>query len=71
MRMYVSFDIELGLIGSKAKPTPSEMVFDEAEDGNCVWWTVQVDDKTASLYLIAKKDVAGKDELIKIAQSVK
>jgi hypothetical protein len=67
MRMYVSFERDLRMVGGDAKPAPSEMVFDEAEDDNCVWWTVQVDGKTASLYLVARKDVADKDEIIKIA----
>jgi len=71
MSMYVSFERDLGLVGSNAKPMPSELVFSEAEEDNVCRWTTEVDNKTASLYLIAKKDVAGKDELIKIAQSVK
>jgi hypothetical protein len=37
MRMYVSFERDLRMVGGDAKPAPSEMVFDEAEDDNCVW----------------------------------
>jgi hypothetical protein len=71
MSMYVSFERDLRMVGGNAKPTPSELVFDEAEEDNVCWWTTEVDNKTASLYLVAKKDVAGKEALIKIAGLVK
>lgn len=71
MSMYVSFENDLRMIGGNAKPVPSEMVFDEAENSNGIWWTVQVDGETASLHLVAREDVAGEEELMKIARSVK
>jgi len=71
MRIYVSFKQDLRIVGGSVKPTPIGLQYIEEVDSNIINWSVQVDNKTASLFLIAKKDAAVKQELIKMAESVK
>lgn len=71
MAMYVSFVQDLRVVGGKAKPTLTDMVFDEMTSENAVWWSVESENKIASLHLIAAKEVADKEELLKFADSVK
>jgi hypothetical protein len=72
MLMYISFTQDLRIVGGTVKPTPIALQYtEETDSSSLINWTVQVDNKTASLFLVAKKNAATKEDLIKMAQSVK
>jgi hypothetical protein len=69
--MNVSFKQQLMISGGDVKPTPIALQYFEQTEGCMVNWSVQVDNKTASLLLAARKNAPNKEDLIKIAESVK
>ena len=71
MIMYVSFKQDLRIVGGSVKPTPIALQYIEGTDSGMLNWTVQVDNKTASMFLTTKKDAPVKEDLIRMAESVK
>jgi hypothetical protein len=69
--MYVSFKQQLMFTGESVKPTPIALQYFEQTDGCMINWSANVDNKTASLVLAARKNTPGKEDLIKMAESVK
>jgi hypothetical protein len=71
MIMYVSFKQDLRIVGGSVKPTPIALQYIEGTDSGMLNWTVQVDNKTASMFLTTKNDAPVKEDLIRMAESVK
>jgi hypothetical protein len=70
MLMYISFTQDLRIVGGTVKPTPTGLQCIEGTDCYFVYWTVQVGNKTASLFSTARMDDVVKEDLIKMAESV-
>ena len=71
MSMYVSLKQDLRIVGGNVKPTPTALQYFEQVDGGMTYWSVQVDNKTASLVLATRKNAPSKEDLMKMAESVK
>jgi hypothetical protein len=70
MCIYISFDRDLSIVGGNSKPTSLDMNFDEQAEQWVVFWGKEIEGKIASLQLVVGKDVADKEDIVNIAQSV-